>query len=128
MLVIRQEYRVPKVIVVEDETLIVLWVEEVLRDAGYEVLTASNANEAIQLLETDPAITYVFTDVDMPGSMDGLRLAAAVRNRWPPVHIVIASGKRRPLRTEMPERAIFLSKPYLPIDVLAAFNFVSLSA
>lgn len=115
----------PKVIVVEDESLIVLWVEETLREAGYEVVTASNADEAIQILETDPAITLVFTDIDMPGTMDGLRLAAAVRHRWPPVHIVIASGKRRPALSEMPERAVFVPKPYLPRDVLTAFKQVA---
>jgi two-component system, response regulator PdtaR len=111
-----------KVLVVEDEILIMIWVEDALRDAGYEVLTAENADEAIRILEADTTICLVFTDIDMPGSMDGLKLAAAVRKRWPPVHIVIASGKHSPTLHEMPPRAVFLSKPYLPIDMLEALN------
>lgn len=115
----------PKVLLVEDESLILMWVEEALIEAGYEVLTASNADQAIRILEQDRSITLVFTDIDMPGSMDGLKLAAAVRHRWPPVHIVIASGKRRPLAADLPERSVFLPKPYMADDVLAAFNEVA---
>lgn len=111
-----------KVLVVEDEMLITIWVEDALRDAGYEVVSAADADAAIAILESDRSISLVFTDIDMPGSMDGLKLAAAVRDRWPPVHIVIASGKRIPDRVEMPERAVFLPKPYLPIDMLVAIN------
>lgn len=112
----------PKVLVVEDESLILMWVEEALLEAGYDVLTANNADQAIRILERDQSITLVFTDIDMPGSMDGLKLAAAVRDRWPPVHIVIASGKRRPMEAEMPVRAVFLSKPYHSKDILTALN------
>lgn len=114
-----------KILVVEDEMLITLWVEDTLRDAGYDVITVDNADAAIAVLESDRSITLVFTDVDMPGSMDGLKLAAAVRHRWPPVHIVIASGKRRPDAADLPERSVFLPKPYLPADVLTAFNRVA---
>jgi CheY-like chemotaxis protein len=111
-----------RVLVVEDELLITLWVEEALRDAGYEVASATNADEAIRVLEADRTITLVFTDVDMPGTMDGLKLAAAVRDRWPPTHIVIASGKQNPIASEMPPRSVFLPKPYLPEDMLRAIN------
>ena len=111
-----------KVLVVEDEFLITMWVEEALREAGYDVATASDADAAIKILEADRSIALIFTDIDMPGSIDGLKLAAAVRDRWPPVHIVIASGKHRPEVGEMPARAVFLPKPYLPIDMLTAIN------
>ncbi len=116
----------PKVLVVEDEALIRLWVEDALRDAGYEVETAANADEAILILEADRSITLVFTDIDMPGSMDGLKLAAAVRDRWPPVHIVVASGKSHPVASMLPTHSVFLPKPYIAAEVLAAFNQVAL--
>ena len=72
------------VLVVEDETLLLLSICEALASEGYEVLTAANADEAIEILESRNDINTVFTDVEMPGSMDGLRLAAAVRDRWRP--------------------------------------------
>ncbi|QUS40675.1 response regulator [Tardiphaga alba] len=112
----------PKVLVVEDEFLIMMWVEDALRDAGYSVVTASNADEAIDILEGDTEVRIVFTDIDMPGSMDGLRLAAVVRDRWPPVYIIVASGKHRPVAGEMPSEAVFLPKPYLSVDILTALN------
>jgi two-component system, response regulator PdtaR len=102
-----------KVLVVEDEPLIIIWVEDALLDAGYEVATACDADAAIKVLETDSSINVLFTDIDMPGSMDGLRLAAAV---------IIASGKHRPAVSEMPEHAVFLAKPYLSIDMLGAVD------
>lgn len=114
-----------KVLVVEDEPLITIWVEDALLDAGYEVATACDADAAIRILEGDSSISLLFTDIDMPGSMDGLRLAAAVRDRWPPVPIVIASGKHRPAVSEMPDDAIFLAKPYLSIDMLSAVDQAS---
>jgi len=115
----------PKVLVVEDDLIIQMWVEDALRDAGYEVSLAQNADEAISTLETDRSICLLVTDIDMPGTMDGLKLAAAVRNRWPPVHIVVASGKHRPNADDMPNRCVFLPKPYLPADMLAAINLAA---
>ena len=84
------------VLVVEDEPLIALDISDELTRAGYNVLTAANADEAIVLLEKRSDIATIFTDIDMPGSMNGLKLAAAVRKRWPPVNIIITTGKRRP--------------------------------
>jgi CheY-like chemotaxis protein len=111
---------VATVLVVEDESLISMLIEEALQDAGHIVLTAPNASAAILAMEADTSITLVFTDVDMPGTMDGLKLAAYVRNRWPPVHIIIASGKRRPADSEMPFGSLFFSKPYSTREVAAA--------
>jgi CheY-like chemotaxis protein len=82
------------VIVVEDETIIRMDITMSLQDEGFIVLEASNADEAIGLLDAHPEIRLMFTDIDMPGSMDGLKLAEAVRDRWPPVKIIIASGHR----------------------------------
>ena len=78
--------------------------------AGYEVISAFNADQAIEILESRDDIKLIFTDVDMPGSMDGLKLAAAVRHRWPPVRIVVTSGKHLP--SELPDGAVFIPKPY----------------
>jgi CheY-like chemotaxis protein len=75
--------------------------------AGYTIVVANDADQAIAILEARQDIHLVFTDINMPGSMDGLKLAAAVRDRWPPVHIIITSGKIRPL--EIPANALFPS-------------------
>jgi two-component system, response regulator PdtaR len=78
---------------VEDEPLVLLSICEELASEGYEVLSAANADQAIEILQSRNDINTVFTDVEMPGSMDGWKLAAAVRDRWPPINIVITSGK-----------------------------------
>jgi two-component system, response regulator PdtaR len=108
------------VLVVEDETLIRELVAEELEEAGYTVVIANNAAQAIAILEARQDIHLVFTDIDMPGSMDGLKLAAAVRDRWPPVHIIITTGKVRPL--EIPANALFIPKPYVTRNVVAAMR------
>ena len=110
----------PTVLVVEDESLIRFVIVEDLNDAGYSTVEASNADEAIAILEARPDIHLVFTDVDMPGSMDGSKLAAAVRDRWPPIHIMITSGKGMP--SIMPERALFMPKPYTSKNVVIAMK------
>jgi CheY-like chemotaxis protein len=70
------------ILTVEDETLIRDYLTGVLEDAGYQVISAANADEAIEILESRSDIRVLITDVTMPGSMDGLPLAAAVRDRW----------------------------------------------
>ncbi|MEA2951203.1 MAG: hypothetical protein QOJ96_723 [Alphaproteobacteria bacterium] len=106
------------VLIVEDEFLVRDILEDHLTSAGYGVISAGNADEAIAILESRPDIHVVFTDIDMPGSMDGLKLAACVRDRWPPVHIIITTGKARP--AEIPANALFIPKPYLGGAVVAA--------
>jgi CheY-like chemotaxis protein len=100
------------VLVVEDNPLLLLHAMDVVTEAGLEPVTAANADEAIILLETRTDIRLVFTDIDMPGSMDGLRLAAAVRDRWPPIEIILTSGHAAPRLTDMPARSRFFPKPY----------------
>ncbi len=112
----------PKILIVEDDPFIMIWVEDALRDAGFSPLSATNADVAIRFLENHDDIFLVFTDIDMPGSMNGLALAAAVRRRWPPIHLIIASGMHRPRADEMPSRAVFIPKPYLPQEVLGAVS------
>ena len=108
------------VLVVEDETLIREFVAEELEEAGYAVVMANNADQAIAILEARQDIHLVFTDIDMPGSMDGLKLAGAIRDRWPPVHIIITTGKVRPL--EIPANALVIPKPYVGKNVVAAMR------
>lgn len=101
-----------KVLIVEDEPLLLMLASEVVEDAGLQPVTARNADDAIVLLEQEPDIRVLMTDIDMPGSMDGLKLAAAVRDRWPPVQIVVVSGKQRPPLSDLPSQSVFLPKPY----------------
>jgi CheY-like chemotaxis protein len=108
------------ILIVEDEFLINSMTSDDLRSAGYEVVSAFNADEAIEILEHRTDIQLVFTDIDMPGSMDGLRLAAAVHDRWPPVHIIITSGKTKPSRSQMPQHSRFIPKPWRIPDVVEA--------
>jgi len=106
------------VLVVEDEFLIRQVLQIELEDAGYEVILADSADAAIAILEARSDIHLVFTDIDMPGSMDGLKLAACVRDRWPPIHIIITTGKARP--REIPANALFIPKPYVGRAVVDA--------
>ena len=110
----------PTVLVVEDEVLIREVVKDELEDAGYTVVIAEHADAAIAILESRQDIHLVFTDIDMPGSMDGLKLAASVRDRWPPVHIIITTGKSRP--GSIPANALFIPKPYVGRNVVAAMR------
>ena len=94
-------------------------IELQLQGAGHEVISVYNADRAIEVLAAH-WIDVILTDIDMPGSMDGLVLAAAVRERWPPVQIVVMSGKKRPMRDELPQRARFIEKPVHARDLLDA--------
>ncbi|MFC5514620.1 response regulator [Kaistia terrae] len=102
----------PVILVVEDEGLVRMAAADELAEAGFRVLEAANADQAIRMLETHPEITILFTDIDMPGSMDGIRLAHAVRERWPPVKLVLVSGHQSPSSDSLPVDSAFFSKPY----------------
>jgi CheY-like chemotaxis protein len=100
------------VLVVEDELLVRLIAVQAIENAGYRVIEASSADEAIAILENRNDIGVVFTDVNMPGSLDGLRLAHAVRNRWPPIKIIATSGEAGVAEEDLPEGGRFFAKPY----------------
>ena len=100
------------VLVVEDEPLIRLAAVDLVDAAGFEALDAANADQAIRILEQRSDIRLIFSDVDMPGTMDGLKLAHYVRGRWPPIHIIIASGQSIIEQAAMPSGAVFFAKPY----------------
>lgn len=106
------------VLVVEDEVLIRMDLSDQLQDLGFKVLAAANADEALVMLAQNPDIQVMFTDVDMPGGVDGLRLAAAVRDRWPPIKIIVTSGHRKVVEADMPKDSQFFGKPY-SIDEVA---------
>jgi len=93
-----------------------------IEDAGFEVLEAANADEAILILENRSDIRIVFTDVHMPGSMDGLRLAHAVRDRWPPIKLIVTSGQMTVSEDELPLGGRFFSKPYQPSELSRVLN------
>jgi len=104
----------PIVLVVEDEPILRMNAVTIVEDAGFEAIEASNADEAVAILESRNDIRIVFTDIDMPGSMDGLKLAAAVRGRWPPIELILTSGHVDVRKEDMPARGVFLPKPYDP--------------
>jgi CheY-like chemotaxis protein len=85
---------------------------EVVEEAGFVAIEARDADEAVVLLESRSDITLLFTDINMPGSMDGLKLAHAVRNRWPPIKILVVSGKQRLQSSDLPSNSCFVEKPY----------------
>ena len=110
------------VLVVEDEALVRLDIADYLSRQGFEVHEAASADDAIAILETVPMIRLLFTDIDMPGSMDGLKLSAAVRDRWPPVHIIVTSGHRAVDIAELPDGSVFFAKPYQPPDIAKSIH------
>ena len=112
----------PVCLVVEDEPLLRLDAADIARQTGYDVVEAENADVAISILESRNDIRVIFTDINMPGSMDGLKLAAAVRDRWPPIEIIVTSGVHKLSTADLPERGVFLSKPYDRNKVEAALS------
>jgi CheY-like chemotaxis protein len=103
----------PAILVVEDEPLLRLMAVDIVQDAGFEALAATTADEALAILEARADdVRLVFTDIQMPGSMDGLGLAHAVRDRWPPVELIVTSGRCHIGANELPARGRFIPKPY----------------
>jgi CheY-like chemotaxis protein len=111
------ESRRPVVLIVEDEFLLRMDAVDMIEAAGFAVAEAANADQAIEILEARSDISVIFTDIQMPGSMDGLKLARAVRGRWPPIKIVATSGHVHVSETDMPAGGRFLPKPYSPAQV-----------
>ena len=109
-------------LIVEDEPLIRIGAVKIIEDAGFEVIEAASADEAIRILEFRSDVRVVFTDIHMPGSMDGLKLAHAVRNRWPPIKIIVTSGHELIAEQELPEGGRFFAKPYNPIEILGVLR------
>src|ERR1700742_68925 len=102
------------VLVVEDECLIRLNAVDALEDAGFLVYAADCPDAAVRILEEHADIDLIFTDVNMPGSMDGLELARHVRARWPEVKLIVTSGGAWKSEMKLPPGGIFVPKPYSP--------------
>jgi DNA-binding NtrC family response regulator len=110
------------VLVVEDEPLMRMDIADALEDGGFLVFEAANADDAIVILVEHTEIQALFTDIDMPGSMDGLKLAAAVRKRWPPIKIIVTSGHQHIREGNLPIDGRFFSKPYDPEKIISTIR------
>ena len=109
------------VLVVDDEAFIRIYLADLLSERGFAVLEAADAGEAIAMMERHPEIEIVVTDIQMPGSMDGLRLSHFIRDRWPPTTLIVTSGKAMVDVENLPADASFLPKP---IDTRRLFKAV----
>jgi CheY-like chemotaxis protein len=114
--------RRPVVLVVEDEYFLRINAILMIEDAGYDVLEAADADQAIEILEARPDVHVIFTDIQIPGSMDGLKLAHAVRGRWPPIKIIATSGRVNLRADDLPEGGRFLPKPYRPEEIVGTLR------
>lgn len=108
----------PFVLVVEDETMIRWIAIEGLEDAGYQVLDAANAQDALAILGSRSDVGVLFTDVNMPGRLDGLQLAELVHAKWPDISLIVTSA--RGLDRAVPDDGDFLSKPYSVEEITSA--------
>jgi CheY-like chemotaxis protein len=115
-----QAYSSIAVLIVEDEPLVRFVAEDLVAEAGFTTFVAGDADEAVRLLERHENIRILFTDVDMPGTMDGIRLAHYVRHRWHPVQLIVTSGFMRSSAESLPDGAVFLRKPYMAAQIHAA--------
>lgn len=121
-----QTQRLPAVLVVEDEPLIRMDAVELIEEAGFPTYEAGTADAAIALLQRHDDIGVLFTDIEMPGSMDGLSLAGHVHDGWPGVVILIASGVIQMDDGAMPPDWAFFAKPYAAMDVTRALREIAL--
>jgi len=110
----------PVVLVVEDNAILMLDAVQMVEEAGYSTLESVTSEAAIIMLETHSEISILFTDIEMPPGKDGLWLAHSVRERWPLVTLVIASGRVSPAIHDMPPETVFLQKPYREAALLNA--------
>jgi CheY-like chemotaxis protein len=110
------------ILVVEDEALIRMGAVEMLEEARFVVIEAGNAHDAIEILEKRADVRAVFTDVNMPGTWDGMRLARMIRDRWPPIHLIVTSGLVSPGTDDLPSGGRFIRKPYDPAHVIATLR------
>jgi CheY-like chemotaxis protein len=104
--------REPIAVVVDDEPLILMGTSEMISEAGYTVVEATSADEAYSFLKQHHSVQLVFTDVQMPGKLDGFDLARKVADNWPQICIIVASGASTPREGDLPANVEFLSKPF----------------
>lgn len=102
----------PTVLVVEDDALVRMHGIDILEEAGFAALEAADADEALLILDALNVVDLLFSDVDMPGSMNGIDLARVVHERWPCVRVVLTSGHHRLSEGQLPADGKFIPKPW----------------
>lgn len=107
-----EKLKEPIALVVDDEPLILMDTAEILADEGYAIVVASSADQAYKFLDKHSSLQLLFTDVEMPGELDGFSLARVVAKRWPHISVVVASGAAVPGPGDIPDNATFISKPF----------------
>src|SRR5690242_706915 len=109
----------PNVLVVEDELMLRMRAVDIVEDAGFTPVEAINADEALVILESRSDIALLFTDIQMPGSIDGLKLAHAVHKRWPAIKIILVSGQVKLTDEDKPADSRFFGKPLEVAQLIA---------
>ena len=122
------ENKRPIVLIVEDEVVTRHAAVEMVEEAGFDALEANDSARAMALLESVEGVGVVLTDVDMPSSIDGIKLAACIHRKWPSIGIIITSGKVAPKLGDIPFGGHFFAKPYSEHDVVAAIRHLLLKA
>ncbi len=112
----------PAVVVVENEPVLLTLAAIIVEDAGFEAIRANNADAAIEVLQTRGDVRIVFTEIELPGSMDGIRLVATIRDRWPPIELILTSAYPIVPVEDIPERGRFFAKPYRPAEIVEALH------
>ena len=113
------------ILVVDDEPIVRMYAVDSLEDAGFIVVEAGDAEEALSLLDARPDIAVLFTDINMPGPMDGLDLARRVHAIRPDVQLIVTSGRIRPSNDELPDCGAFVPKPYSASEVVSLVRAAS---
>ena len=117
-----RQNRKPVILVVEDEPLLRMAAVDMIEDAGFDVVAAADATEAVEILERRLDIRIVFSDIDMPRGMDGMRLAALIRKLWPPIRIILTSGYTSVDAVQMPPDSVFFPKPYVEEKIIETIH------
>lgn len=110
------------VLVIEHQPLLRITAVDFVEEAGFEALEACGADEAVRILERRGDVRVVFSDLDGAGGAEGLKLAHAIRDRWPPVGLIVTSGRPRPALDRLPARGLFFAKPYRRREVAEALR------
>lgn len=107
-----------QVLIVEDEPLVRMVARATLEDAGFYPVEAATADEALRILAGEHEFAAVVSDIEMPGEMNGLDLAWAIRAQWPKIAVVLTSGRQLPRPVDMPLKVRFVAKPYHPAHLV----------
>ena len=107
------------ILVVEDEMVLRMRAVDIVEEAGFTAIEAVNADDALAILESRSDIALLFSDIQMPGTMDGLKLAHAVHSRWPSIKIVLVSGQIKLSDADKPIDSLFFGKPLVTEQMIA---------